>query len=141
MAKTIHDRLVEALTAAGEKTVPNSRTQKYTVMTRASGGFWFIGRAGALRTGQNATSSIPSDGMKRRLLASEDAAMKKAAPKKDVQKYPLLRCPQCGYEYRPTMNAFRTTDKTKCIGRDAIEDGSVSKMHSFNHPFVVVDEE
>lgn len=51
------------------------------------------------------------------------------------KKYPLLRCPKCGYEYRPTMHgwAFKTDAKTPCAGRSA-ED-------SFRHPFKVVEQE
>lgn len=53
----------------------------------------------------------------------------------------LLRCPVCGYEYTATMPgwAFRTDENTKCIGRDAVQDGRVSTMHAYNHPFQPVE--
>lgn len=53
-------------------------------------------------------------------------------------KFPRLRCPQCGYEYTPTMHgwAFRTDDRTECIGIE----GNGPLGHSFGHPFEVVDE-
>jgi hypothetical protein len=74
MPATIHDRLVAALIARGESLVPN-RSTKYTVLTRTrrdtgeSLGFYFVGRAGALRVGRKVTESIPlSDAIKKRLL-------------------------------------------------------------------------
>lgn len=54
--QTIHDKLVAALEARGEKRV-EARTQKYTVLTRSRGGFWYVGRAGALRYGLTASKS------------------------------------------------------------------------------------
>jgi hypothetical protein len=64
MPATIHDRLVAALTARSETLVPG-RSSNYTVLTRTSHetgqkiGFYFVGRAGALRVGRTATESIP----------------------------------------------------------------------------------
>ena len=60
-AKTIHDRLVAALTARGESVVEDARTTKYTVVTREAGkaGFYYIGKAGALRAGRTVTESRP----------------------------------------------------------------------------------
>jgi hypothetical protein len=74
MPATIHDRLVAALIARGESLVPK-RSTKYTALTRTkrdtgeSLGFYFVGRAGALRVGRKVTESIPvSEGIKKRLL-------------------------------------------------------------------------
>jgi hypothetical protein len=74
MPATIHDRLVAALTARGETLVPG-RSTKYTVLTRTkrdtgeSLGFYFVGRAGALRVGRKVTESIPvSEAIKKKLL-------------------------------------------------------------------------
>jgi hypothetical protein len=64
MPATIHDRLVAALIARGESLVPK-RSTKYTVLTRTrrdtgeSLGFYFVGRAGALRVGRTVTESSP----------------------------------------------------------------------------------
>jgi hypothetical protein len=74
MPATIHDRLVAALTARGETLVPG-RSTKYTVLTRTkrdtgeSLGFYFVGRAGALRVGRTVTESIPvPEAVRARLL-------------------------------------------------------------------------
>jgi hypothetical protein len=69
MAKTMRERFIAALTAAGETKV--KVTSKYDVFTRKDGGFYYIGRAGALRFGKNITDSIPaSDARKKQLLDS-----------------------------------------------------------------------
>jgi hypothetical protein len=77
MPATIHDRLVAALTARGETLVPG-RSTKYTVLTRTkrdtgeSLGFYFVGRAGALRFGRTVTESIPVPvSIRKRLLSGE----------------------------------------------------------------------
>jgi hypothetical protein len=77
MPATIHDRLVAALTAQGETLVPE-RSTKYTVLTRTkrdtgeSLGFYFVGRAGALRVGRTVTESSPVPAtIRRRLLGGE----------------------------------------------------------------------
>lgn len=74
MAKrTQQERLVEALTRRGE-TIVTARhsaenTERTVKMTRKNGGFWFIGKAGALRFGRNASTSIAAlDQVKTRLL-------------------------------------------------------------------------
>lgn len=56
---------------------------------------------------------------------------------------PTLRCPVCTYEYSTTMSgwAFRTNKNTKCVGLSAVQDGSISTMHAYNHPFEVVKED
>lgn len=53
---------------------------------------------------------------------------------------PLLRCPECGYEYRPVMHgwAFMTSSKTKCDGHPGPED---RKLEGFRHPFKVQHDE
>lgn len=66
---------------------------------------------------------------------------KKRPVKHHDEKFPLLRCPECGYTYRPAMHgwAFRTDKKTKCIGIDADEKQYVGG-HGFHHPFKTVEE-
>jgi hypothetical protein len=66
----------------------------------------------------------------------------KRKPMRTEARKPLLRCPVCGYEYRPTMLgwAFATSKDTKCIGKDAPQTGSVRSFHTYNHPFKVVEE-
>jgi hypothetical protein len=69
MAKTMRERFIAALTSVGETRV--KQTFKYDVFTRKEGGFYYIGRAGALRFGQNITDSIPcSSARKTQLLNS-----------------------------------------------------------------------
>jgi hypothetical protein len=77
MPATIRDRLVAALTAQGETLVPG-RSSKYIVLTRTSRetgqkiGFYFVGRAGALRFGRTVTESIPVPvAIRRRILGGE----------------------------------------------------------------------
>jgi hypothetical protein len=76
MPATIYDRLVAALTARGETLVPG-RSSKYTVLTRTSRetgqkiGFYFVGRAGALRVGRSMTESIPVPAAVRARLLGE----------------------------------------------------------------------
>jgi hypothetical protein len=66
--KTIRDRLTDALVASGEHIVP-ARTQKYLVYTRKAGGYWFLGKSGALRYGECASGSFSaSDRLKAKIL-------------------------------------------------------------------------
>lgn len=60
-ARIIHDRLVAALTARGESVVEDARTDKYMVVTREAGkaGFYYIGKAGALRAGRTVAENRP----------------------------------------------------------------------------------
>lgn len=68
MPKTYAERFAAALLATGETEVAG-RSLKYRTFTRREGGFYFIGRSGALRFGPAATKSRPvSDQLKRRLL-------------------------------------------------------------------------
>lgn len=84
MAKTIREKLIEALTTLGEKQVA-SRSSKYVVMTRTINSktleretainlFWYVGKAGALRSGTTVATSIPMEASKARLLARWEAA-------------------------------------------------------------------
>jgi hypothetical protein len=45
--------------------------------------------------------------------------------------YPLLKCPKCGLELRPTFHgwAFASSPTTKCLGVDA--------KSTYSHPFQV----
>lgn len=58
MKKTIQDRLAEALTARGEREIVPSKSGKYRQFTRKAGGFYWLGKSGALRHGQNSSSSF-----------------------------------------------------------------------------------
>jgi len=61
--KSLHDQLVDALLAKGEKILSDAKTLKYTIMTRTvknddtGAKYFFIGKNGAFRTGKNASSS------------------------------------------------------------------------------------
>ncbi len=63
MAKAkLHDRLLAALLAAGERRVPEAATQRTTVPTCShpkapQGWHYHVGRAGALRVGPTASAS------------------------------------------------------------------------------------
>ena len=70
MAKqTIAQRLIAVLEKHGCERV-TARTNKYTVLTRPAkpGNFYFVGKAGALRTGKTVSSSISIENTKVRLL-------------------------------------------------------------------------
>lgn len=62
---TIHDRLIAALQSHGETIVSNARSTRYTVLSRTrqgtseSVGFYFVGKAGALRAGRTVVDSRP----------------------------------------------------------------------------------
>ena len=75
--RTIQNRLADALAAAGEHIVP-SRSRKYLVYTREKGlagtpcgGFWYLGKSGALRYCDSASGSFAaSDRLKEKILAA-----------------------------------------------------------------------
>jgi hypothetical protein len=62
---TIHDRLVAALQHRGEAIIADACSTRYTVLTRTRRetgeqvGFYFVGRAGALRAGRTVGESRP----------------------------------------------------------------------------------
>lgn len=62
---TIHDRLVAALQHRGEAIIADARSTRYTVLTRTRRetgeqvGFYFVGRAGALRASRTVGESRP----------------------------------------------------------------------------------
>jgi hypothetical protein len=66
---TLQQRLTEALIATGRGTLVESRSRKYITLKRPDGSFYFVGKAGALRSGKTVTASVaaPED-FKRRLL-------------------------------------------------------------------------
>lgn len=69
MTETLQSKYIRALKACNQTEV--KRTSKYVVYTRADGGFYYIGRSGALRFGTTSAGSIPvSKKMKKLLLAS-----------------------------------------------------------------------
>ena len=66
---TQQQRLVDALVATGRGTIVESRSRKYITLKRPDGGFYFVGKAGALRFGKTVTGSMAApDDFKRRLL-------------------------------------------------------------------------
>ena len=71
MAKpTLQQRLVDALIASGRGTPVTSRSRKYITLKRPDGGFYFVGKAGALRFGKTVSDSMAApDEFKQRLLA------------------------------------------------------------------------
>lgn len=72
---SLHDRLVAALQRRGETIVGDARSTRYTVLTRKGGdGFYYVGRAGALRAGRTVAGSIPVSGRLRAMLLGEACA-------------------------------------------------------------------
>jgi hypothetical protein len=92
MRETQRERLLKALRARGERDVTSEhRTSKYTVMTRTDKPllatdqhqmFWFIGVAGALRSGPCSSKSASCPKSRARLLIEADAL---SAPKKECE--------------------------------------------------------
>jgi hypothetical protein len=70
MAKlTLQQRLVDALVVSGRGTPVESRSRKYLTLKRPDGGFYFVGKAGALRFGKTVADSMAApDEFKKRLL-------------------------------------------------------------------------
>jgi hypothetical protein len=69
MSKPQRERIAEALVKMGERRVPG-RSSKYMTFTRAQGGFYFVGWAGALRFGAASSRSIPvSEAFRKAILA------------------------------------------------------------------------
>jgi hypothetical protein len=62
---TIHDRIVAALQHRGEIIVADARSTRYTVLSRTrpgtgeTAGYYFVGKAGALRAGRTVVDSRP----------------------------------------------------------------------------------
>lgn len=72
--KTLQERYAAALEAIGERRVKG--TFKYSKYTRFEGGFYYLGRAGALRIGHTIRGSIPvTEKFKQKLLAGNDGKM------------------------------------------------------------------
>lgn len=66
--KTLKQKYLAALERKGETKVKD--TARYTVMTRATGGFYYIGSAGGLRAGRTRSDSRPcSIAFKQKLIA------------------------------------------------------------------------
>lgn len=67
--KTLRERLMQALTKRGERQI-SSRSYKHLTFTRKEGGYYFIGRSGALRHGNVSSNSIPvNQGLYQSLLS------------------------------------------------------------------------
>jgi hypothetical protein len=68
--RTMKEKFAAALERLGEHKV-ESRSSRYEVYSRARGGFYFLGRSGALRVGRNAATSRPvNERFKASLIAS-----------------------------------------------------------------------
>lgn len=96
---TIHDQIVAGLTERGETLV--KRTGRYTVMTRSKrvGTYYFIGKAGALRVGRNASSSLA-------VLPDFKEAVIRSGQTNEARITDLLK--QAGYENRRTAYSANT---------------------------------
>lgn len=66
----IQEKLVAALQAQGERVV-ESRTSKYIVLTRSTNNvkFYYVGKNGALRSGNTISESVSVPNTAKRLLA------------------------------------------------------------------------
>jgi hypothetical protein len=73
MATTIKDKLITALKASGYQEV-TSRSRKYVVFIDAKNPSkqLYVGKAGALRRGENIEKSVPADVTKAALLRRYD---------------------------------------------------------------------
>lgn len=65
----LHDRHVASLIDRGEREIYR---KKYTKMTRKEGGFYFIGKAGAVRVGHTAKSSVPASRVFKAMLLNPE---------------------------------------------------------------------
>jgi hypothetical protein len=67
--RTLQQRLVDALVAAGRGTPVESRSRKYITLKRPDGTFYYVGAAGALRFGRSVSDSVAApDDFKQRLF-------------------------------------------------------------------------
>lgn len=65
---TLKQKYIAALERKSETKVKD--TARYTIFTRAAGGFYYVGTSGALRAGPTRTKSLPcSDSFKQQLIA------------------------------------------------------------------------
>lgn len=72
--RTVAERLVEALKARGLTEVKSpSRKYRAFITPQAPGLFYFVGKAGALRTGQTVTKSFARPYSRQKLLESVPA--------------------------------------------------------------------
>lgn len=72
--RTLQERYIAALTSLGAKVVPG-KTRRYTTLARPLGGFYFVGKAGAVRRGDSVKASIPcSAPFKKSLLSYPSTA-------------------------------------------------------------------
>lgn len=87
---TIQTALIAALQAMGERVVVNGQrdthqashkySRKYVTMTRAKGGYYFLGKGGALRVGAVVSRSNPvNEKFRKWLLADMQPASKVVA--------------------------------------------------------------
>ena len=67
---TLQERFEAALLLEGETPVSYLRSSRYVRFTRKAGGYYFLGRAGALRQGVSITGSSPTPTKRRRELLS-----------------------------------------------------------------------
>ena len=117
MKKTMQDRFASALGARGEKEVP-SRSGKYRTLTRSAGGFYFLGRAGAVRYGTCASKSrAASDAFKKKLLGAEPATVFRANAGDWLEGADAAPCAAGWYRNLPsgdTEGPFETEEEARC---------------------------
>jgi hypothetical protein len=66
---TMQQRLVDVLVTTGRGTPVESTSQKYVILKRPDGTFFYVGKAGALRFGKTVSDSMAApDEFKKRLL-------------------------------------------------------------------------
>ncbi len=63
---TLRDTIAKTLEAKDEKSV--GFTKKFLIYTRSAGGYYFLGKNGAVRVGRTVTTSIPLNEPARRAL-------------------------------------------------------------------------
>lgn len=70
--KTMQEKFAAALEARGEEKIPHKSAGRYWTYTRlGTSKFFFLGRAGALRTGSTVRGSIPVSAKFKELLLQE----------------------------------------------------------------------
>lgn len=78
MAKqTIRDQLIQALERRGETIVQTAKSTKFIVMTRQAGGFYYLGKAGALRVGRTVAESRAAEYLRDTLLSGDNARIER----------------------------------------------------------------
>ena len=82
MKKTMQQKFIEALVRRGCVEIPN-RSSIYKVFTRQEGGFYYVGRAGALRVGKTIAGSFPVSEKFKKIILGPDTAEQLAGQGED----------------------------------------------------------